>query len=555
MLKSIVLILFALSQTLLAEVKEPTVVVGVLIRNKGHTLPYFLTHLERLDYPKHRISLWIRSDHNTDNSIEIIKKWLYFNENHYHSVNVEYLQDADKYENESGPAHWTSERFNHVINLREAALNHARRIWADYLLVIDADAFLTNPRTLKSLISKNVTIAAPMLKSDGLYSNFWHGMTDDYYYERTEDYKPVLNREKKGCFPVPMVHSCVLIDLRNKESDLLTYNPEYNKEYDGPKDDIIIFAMSAKSNNIDLMICNEETYGFIMVPLDQEEGVLFDLLQLSNLKLEMLNEYIDLEVDSKLAEYVEPVMKDSLGFDKIFMINLVRRPERRDRMVKCFDELGLDVQIIDAVDGKNLNETFLSDIDFLPEYADPFHKRAMTLGEIGCFMSHYNIWMEIIEKGYETSLVLEDDIRFEPFFRIKVRNLMDEVHRLPNWDLVYFGRKRLQESDESWVPNSKYLVEAGYSYWTLGYVLSLRGAEKLLAAEPLKRLLPVDEYFPILFDRHPEANWKGHFLQRDLVALSAAPLLLYPTHYTGENGYISDTEDSIIVQNNTRDEF
>lgn len=30
-------------------------------------------------------------------------------------------------------------------------------------------------------------------------------------------------------------------------------------------------------------------------------------------------------------------------------------------------------------------------------------------------------------------------------------------------------------------------------------------------------------------------------------ALSAAPLLVHPTHYTGQEGYISDTEDSALV--------
>lgn len=36
----------------------PTVVVAILARNKGHTLPWYLGHLELLDYPKDRISLW-----------------------------------------------------------------------------------------------------------------------------------------------------------------------------------------------------------------------------------------------------------------------------------------------------------------------------------------------------------------------------------------------------------------------------------------------------------------------------------------------------------------
>jgi collagen beta-1,O-galactosyltransferase len=68
----------------------------------------------------------------------------------------------------------------------------------------------------------------------------------------------------------------------------------------------------------------------------------------------------------------------------------------------------------------------------------------------------------------------------------------------------YLGRKRLHESDEPWVAGSRYLVRAGYSYWTLGYLLSQSGARKLLAARPLEKLIPVDEYLPILFDKHPQ---------------------------------------------------
>ncbi|KRY25540.1 Procollagen galactosyltransferase 1, partial [Trichinella spiralis] len=30
------------------------------------------------------------------------------------------------------------------------------------------------------------------------------------------------------------------------------------------------------------------------------------------------------------------------------------------------------------------------------------------------------------------------------------------------------------------------------------------GAEKLVKAEPLKQLVPVDEYLPMMFNRHPE---------------------------------------------------
>lgn len=72
-------------------------------------------------------------------------------------------------------------------------------------------------------------------------------MTENYYYKRTDDYKPILNRKKTGCFDVPMVHSAVLISMRYDVSDKLTYYPSKITNYDGPEDDIIAFALNSKA--------------------------------------------------------------------------------------------------------------------------------------------------------------------------------------------------------------------------------------------------------------------------------------------------------------------
>lgn len=202
------------------------------------------------------------------------------------------------------------------------------------------------------MISKNYTIVAPMLKSDGLYSNFWYGMTEDYYYLRTDDYKQVLELEKMGCFNVPMIHSCVLVDLRRRESDLLTYNPQNVENYDGPHDDIITFALSANKSDINLQLCNDEFHGYVMVPLEETDTLMHDFLQLTNIKLEALSRNDVIPVNNLLKPFTFIPNKDKLGFNEIYMINLLRRPERRRRMMHCFDELGMDVTILDAVDGR-----------------------------------------------------------------------------------------------------------------------------------------------------------------------------------------------------------
>jgi collagen beta-1,O-galactosyltransferase len=58
-----------------------------------------------------------------------------------------------------------------------------------------------------------------------------------------------------------------------------------------------------------------------------------------------------LPVSGLLAQFVSYPEQDTMGFDNIYMINLLRRPERRKRMLNCFKELGIHATILNAVDG------------------------------------------------------------------------------------------------------------------------------------------------------------------------------------------------------------
>ncbi|XP_038650913.1 procollagen galactosyltransferase 2-like isoform X5 [Scyliorhinus canicula] len=414
------------------------------------------------------------------------------------------------YSDEIGPKHWSNSRFSHVMKLKQTALKTAREKWADYILFVDTDNVLTNEQTLNLMIAENLTVVAPMLDSHTLYSNFWCGMTPQGYYRRTPDYIPIREWKRTACYPVPMVHSTFLIDLRREATRKLAFYPPH-PDYTWAFDDIIVFAFSCK------------------VAVDHPP----------------------MEPSNNVSIPVRHA--DKMGFDEIFMINLKRRTDRRQRMFRTLYEQNIDVKVVDAVDGKALNTSHLKalNIEMLPGYHDPYSGRILTRGEIGCFLSHYYIWKEVIDRGLKKALVLEDDNRFQPHFRRRITKLMDDIEENQlDWDLIYVGRKRMQvDHPEKSVPGIMNLVEADYSYWTLAYLISQQGAKNLVAAEPLGKMLPVDEFLPIMYNKHPVEDYKIFYEPRDLKAFSVEPLLIYPTHYTGEPGYVSDTETSIIWDN------
>ncbi|XP_061490043.1 procollagen galactosyltransferase 2 isoform X2 [Rhineura floridana] len=511
--------------------QKPTVVLAVIARNAARSLPHFLGCVEKLRYPKNRIAIWVATDHNVDNTTELLREWLKNVQKLYHYVEWRPVDDPPQERN----------------NTQQSCKSYTA-----CNMFIDADNFLTNPEVLNLMMAENKTIVAPMLESRSLYSNFWCGMTPQGYYKRTPDYTLIREWKRTGCFAVPMVHSTFLIDLRKEASDKLMFYPPH-QDYTWTFDDIIVFAFSSRQADIQMYICNREHYGFLPVPLKPHQTLEEEIDNIVHVLTEAMIDRPPVEP----SEYVTVPTKhpDKMGFDEIFMINLKRRKDRRDRMLRTLYEQEISVKLVEAVDGKALNTSQLKalNIDMLPGYQDPYSLRVLTRGEIGCFLSHYYIWKEVMDRELEKILVIEDDVRFEHQFKKKLTKLMDDIERAQlDWELIYIGRKRMQvERPEKAVSNVMNLVEADYSYWTLGYAISLQGAQKLIGAEPFSKMLPVDEFLPVMYNKHPVAKYMEYYEPRDLKAFSAEPLLVYPTHYTGQPGYLSDTETSTIWDNET----
>ncbi|KAH8033226.1 hypothetical protein HPB51_008436 [Rhipicephalus microplus] len=266
------------------KLEPPTVLIAVILRNKAHVLPYFFGYLEQQSYPKSRISLWIYTDHNVDQTAEIVDTWAEAVLNKYHNVNFTSEDGEAFFPDEEGSQKWTAQRYWHVIRLREEAIQVARTLWADFIFFLDGDAMLSNPKTIQDLVEENRTIIAPMLDSRSAYSNFWCGMNEKGYYERTDEYMPILEREKVGVFPVVMVHSATLINLNHAHSRKLTYDPQKLEGYMGPNDDVITFAHSAKFAAVEMFISNKDQYGHILAPTESPANEAEELL---NLKLDV----------------------------------------------------------------------------------------------------------------------------------------------------------------------------------------------------------------------------------------------------------------------------
>jgi len=461
----------------------PTVVIVILVRNKAHALPNFLAFIDLLNYPKDRISLFIRSDHNVDNSTSILREWLNNVVGFYDKTNVFFNDTQDGYVGEDLMTAWPNKRMATLMRLRQESLDYARSVWADYVFFVDADNLLENPDVLIRLMRYEKNVVAPMLISPMAYSNWWGDMTDKLHYRRSPDYMDILHREKIGLFQVPMIHSTFLVDLRYDKSRFLTYSmdTEACKVEGIPFDDRIVFAFNARRNGIQFWLSNEQPFGKLVQPLDGKYSVEGDKNQFDNMKLESFWNGPAMPI-SKFITF-RPSLKPKVDFDQIYVINWEIEPERLTRLKAWFEELGIRIQSLEAVDGKSLSTKDLASlgIKHLAPVRDRKGGREPIEGEIGGSTSHYKVWEDVVQKGHKQVVVLEDDIRFEKHLKTALSDLIVERRNLGlhgDWELIHLGRRRVTKNpthDHMW---------PSYTYGRYSYMLSKSGAQKLLKQRP-----------------------------------------------------------------------
>lgn len=90
---------------------------------------------------------------------------------------------------------------------------------------------------------------------------------------------------------------------------------------------------------------------------------------------------------------------------KIYLINLDRAPARLQRMATILSEMGLEFERIAAVDGEKLSEDELNKRVKVINNVLP-----ISLGDIGCTLSHIECLRLIANGADEYAAVLEDDV-------------------------------------------------------------------------------------------------------------------------------------------------
>lgn len=234
---------------------DKTVLIAILARNKAHVLPRFLKCIKNQTYPKNLITVYIKTDNNSDDTKEMLEEWSEKNKKNYKKI---ILDDGPVAEipNNTDPHLWNATRFKALAMIRNNSLQKTIEYKCDYYFVVDCDNFIA-PFTLKDLVEKDKPIIAPFLRCipevDDLYANFFYSADSTGYFKDHPMHVPIIQRKVKGTYKVDLVHCTYLVN--SIYIDKLNY-------IDGSDDyEFIIFAKSARKHNIEQYVTNEKEYG------------------------------------------------------------------------------------------------------------------------------------------------------------------------------------------------------------------------------------------------------------------------------------------------------
>lgn len=188
--------------------------------------------------------------------------------------------------------------------------------------------------------------------------------------------------------------------------------------------------------------------------------ILFILIWKSNSKEGLINNYLD-------------------GIDIIYWINLDRSSDRKEKMIKMFEDdafSGISNERFSAVDGNNPDS--IKKIEFIDPNERP--------GVYGCLLSHLETIRKFNNSNYDIALILEDDctLEFKKYWKKSVRTVIQESPK--DWEIImlsyYFEGDDLNTHVLSNWDNMTNDYTSDQAYSTLAYIINKKGSNKLISS-------------------------------------------------------------------------
>ena len=207
-----------------------------------------------------------------------------------------------------------------------------------------------------------------------------------------------------------------------------------------------------------------------------------------------------------------------------FVLHLTRARKRRDNAHALLKSCGVPGEIWAAVDGAALDPADLS-ADLRADLFDPAYPFPLKTGEVGCFLSHRQIWAEILHRNLDYALVFEDDVVLD-------KDVFPDALDLAARHVQNFGVVQLQNQHPQ--GPARLIDVQGACQLTFPTVTPVRLSAQLISRRGAAKLLENAGTFDRPVDTYVQSHW----------FTGLRPAVVYP----GGIRTISDQLDGSTIQ-------
>lgn len=246
-----------------------------------------------------------------------------------------------------------------------------------------------------------------------------------------------------------------------------------------------------------------------------------------------------------------------LGIEKVYVINLDRKPSRWSKMEQelshILDSSGAELLSFTeryvAVDANEFSQEPSKDTDIVPFYTlgDQLFVEPqplvlptrlelntpirMSRPEIAVARSHINVWKQVAASNHEYVLILEDDVWFHSGFARYLDQAWDEIvaeyDKKGKFDVLYVSYIEVKHGAPKTFLSSNVFRPVRGLWHLSGYVLSREGAEKLLRLLPCRG--PIDLWINHQFNVLDVRATKRPLISQRRDAISTNSYSILPT--------------------------
>jgi GR25 family glycosyltransferase involved in LPS biosynthesis len=159
----------------------------------------------------------------------------------------------------------------------------------------------------------------------------------------------------------------------------------------------------------------------------------------------------------------------------IKVINLTRRPDRKNNMInQLVNKKIINYDFFEAIDGNTVEPNFI--IKNLFKNNDFDYRK----GIIGCALSHYTLWNNLIKDNeYSYYVVLEDDAKLVDNFKILLDKCINSIKK-NNIEYTMIGGYQIKEecNNNDIICFDKIITPIAYG--TIGYIISKKACIKVV---------------------------------------------------------------------------